>query len=138
MNSELANPLAELSKTSVDPVVAFYEFDEAAWGFSIYAKGRRVGRFWNRPGVVGENPKNRPVKPDTIARFFGVPVDAVAPYVQQLDPEADDIGKAFPDDKCSLEESLGAVRFYETARAAVSDPRRAGNAAHIHRGTSVD
>src|SRR6516225_4555954 len=59
LNSQLGDPLAaEMSKGTIGAVVIFFEFDQCAWGFGIYEKGIRLGRFWNRPDVVEEDPKS--------------------------------------------------------------------------------
>jgi hypothetical protein len=101
--SQLADPLAvELSRSAPGPVVAFYEYDQCAWGFSVYEKGERVARFWNRPEVVEEDPQECLVRPNFVARLFGVPVETVAPYLQHLDEDADDADKAFESDEHAL------------------------------------
>jgi hypothetical protein len=103
LNSQLADPLAAtLSTVTGAPVVAFYEFDQAAWGFAVYEKGQPVARFWNRPEVVEEDPLACTVRPNNVARLFGVGVEAVAPYLKQLDPDAEEPGKMFADDQFSL------------------------------------
>src|SRR5690349_7212435 len=45
LNSQLADPLAAALTTATDmPVVAFYEFEQAAWGFDLYEQGQSVAR----------------------------------------------------------------------------------------------
>jgi hypothetical protein len=103
LNSQLAEPLAAaLSMATGTPVIAFYEFDQSAWGFDVYDKGQSVARFWNRPEVVEEDPRSLAVDPNVIAAKFGVGVEDVAPYLKHLAPDADDPGKAFPADEFSL------------------------------------
>ena len=68
LNSQLADPLAAaLSTATGSPVVAFYEFEQAAWGFNVYEKGLSVARFWNRPDYVEEDPRSCAVDPKVIA-----------------------------------------------------------------------
>jgi hypothetical protein len=103
LNSQLADPVATaLSTATSAPVVAFYEFDQFAWGFGVFEKGHPLARFWNRPEVVEEDPGDCIVDPNFIARKFGVGVEAVAPYLKHLDPDADEPGKAFSGDEFSL------------------------------------
>jgi hypothetical protein len=101
--SQLGDPLAtELSKSTFVPVIIFYEFDQCAWGFSIFEKGIRVGMFWNRPDVVEEDPQSCVVLPENLARSFNVSSDTLAPYLRHLRPDEDDPGPAMEDDKHSL------------------------------------
>ena len=104
LNSQLADPLAAaLSTATGSPVVAFYEFEQAAWGFNVYEKGLSVARFWNRPDYVEEDPRSCAVDPKVIAGRFGVGVEEIAPYLNQFGPDADEPGKAFPDDEFELD-----------------------------------
>jgi hypothetical protein len=103
LNSQLADPLAAALSTATRlPTVAFYEFDQCAWGFTVYDKGQPVAQFWNRPDSVEEDASACTVDPSFIAGKFGVGVEAVAPYLKHLDPDADEPGKALPADEFSL------------------------------------
>lgn len=103
LNSQLADPLAAaLSTATGSPVVAFYEYDQSAWGFGVFQKGEAVARFWNRPEVVEEDPQACTVSPEFIAGLFAVSAQAVAPYLNHLDPDSDEPGKAAPEDEFSL------------------------------------
>lgn len=103
LNSQLADTLAAVLSTATGaPVVAFYEYDQFAWGFAVFENGHTVARFWNRPEVVEEDPLACTVSPNLIAGMFGVGFEGVAPYLKHLDPETDDPGKAFPGDEFSL------------------------------------
>ena len=127
LNSELADPVgAELSSASDNPVIAFNEFDQAAWGFTVYENGRPVTRFWNRPDVVEEDPRECTVRPNFIAGLFGVGVDVVAPYLSHLDPEAAEVGKAFSDDEFPLEDHWVRCDFMRRVGLRYPDPGEAG------------
>jgi hypothetical protein len=103
LNSQLADPLAaSLSTATSSPTVAFYEFDQCAWGFTVYDNGQAVARFWNRPEVVEEDPSACTVDPISIAGKFGVGVEAAAPYLKHLDADAEQPDKALPADEFSL------------------------------------
>jgi hypothetical protein len=108
--SELATPLAAALSTATGvPVIAFYEYDQFAWGFALFDKGHAVDWFCNRPEVVEHDAYSCTVNPSDIAVLFGVDVEAVAPYLKHLDPDADEPGKAFPADEFSLWRSLGTL-----------------------------
>jgi hypothetical protein len=103
LNSRLAHPLAaRMSAELVDPVTVFDEFDQVAWGFSVYEAGNCIARFWNCPAIVEEDPQTCAVNPDLIARLFDVPVERVAPYLTHVNPDVDGHGKVFADDEFSL------------------------------------
>jgi len=103
LNSMLADPLAvALSEATGGAVIAFYEFEQAAWGFDVYEKGEAVARFWNRPDYVEEDPGSCAVDPQILAGRFGVGVDEIAPYLKHLAPDANELGKAFPADEFEL------------------------------------
>jgi hypothetical protein len=102
-NSQLADPLAAaLSATTSTPAIAFYEFDQFAWGFTVFDKGQPVARFWNRPEVVEEDPGACTVDSSFIAGKFGVGVEAVAPYLKHLDSDGEEPDKASPADEFTL------------------------------------
>src|SRR4051794_23519652 len=91
LNSPLADRLAAALSTATDrPVVAFYEFEQATWGFDLYEQGESVARFWNRPDYVEEDPRSCAVDPKVLAARFGVGVGELAPYLNHLDPDAEE------------------------------------------------
>ena len=103
LNSQLAEPLsAALSMATGTPVVGFYELDQSAWGFDVHERGQLVARFWNRPELAEEGPLSSVADPKVIAAKFGVGAEDIAPYLEHLDPDADEPGKAFPADEFSL------------------------------------
>lgn len=103
LNSELHRQLgpALFAETCL-PVIAFYEYDQNAWGFAVFGERQAVDWFCNRPEVVEHDPYSCTVDPKYIADLFGVDAKAVAPYLKHLDPNADDPGKVFPEDEFSL------------------------------------
>jgi hypothetical protein len=127
LNSQLADPIAaELSTESGSPVIVFHEYDQSAWGFNVYENGHPVARFWNRPDVVEEDPREYAVSPTLVARLFGVGVEAVTPYLHHLDPEADDVGMAYPDDEFSLGDHWVRCDFMRRVGLRYPDPGEPG------------
>ena len=118
LNSELADSLAaKLSATSRYPVAAFYEYDQRAWGFTLYREGMRVGRYCNAPTWIGERPETVTISPDLVAEAFGVTVSEIAVYLRHIDATTSD-SRVFPDDqfvltdhwvRCDLMRRLGLV-----------------------------
>jgi hypothetical protein len=127
LNSELGDPLAaELSKSTNDPVVVFYEFDQRAWGFSVYEKGTRAGHFWNRPELVEEDPQSCSLDPEYFANNFGVEASSVAPYLQHIDPDSEEKAKASDDDQFALDEHWVRCDFMRRIGLPYPDPGTAG------------
>ncbi len=103
LNSELHRQLGPALHTDTcSPVIAFYEYDQIAWGFAVFGEGQAVDWFCNRPEVADHDPTYCTVDPYYIADLFGVDAETVAPYLKHLDPNADEPGKAFADDAFSL------------------------------------
>jgi len=101
--SQLGERLSkEMSKSTLTPAIVFHEYDQDAWGFVIFEKGKQVGRFWNRPEVVEEESQNCTIQPELVAKSFGVPVESVSRYLRNLDADADDENRAFDDDEYRL------------------------------------
>jgi hypothetical protein len=102
LNSELAESLAmNLSATSRYPVAAFYEYDQRAWGFTLYREGMRVGRYCNAPTWIGERPETMAISPDLVAEAFSVTVSDVAGYLRHIDETTSD-SRVFPGDEFVL------------------------------------
>jgi hypothetical protein len=127
LNSELGDPLAaELSKSTTDPVLVFYEFDQCAWGLSVYEKGARVGHFWNRPEETGEDPSSCLISPEYFADRFGVEVSSIAPYLQHIDRNSEESAKASDTDRFSLDDHWVRCDFMERLGLPYPDPGTAG------------
>lgn len=107
-------------------MVAFYEFEQAAWGFNVYEKGLSVARFWNRPDYVEEDPRSCAVDPKVIAGRFGVGVEEIAPYLNQFGPDADEPGKAFPDDEFELDDHWVRCDFMRRLGLRYPEPGEPG------------
>lgn len=132
LNSELGDTLAkELSKTASDPVVVFYEFEQSAWGFSVYEKGIRASHFWNRPELVEEAPEPCLADAEDIAARFGIEGARIARYLQPLDPDSEEMGKAWEEDRFSLDEHWVRCDFMGRLGLPYPDPGTAG-ARHVY------
>lgn len=127
LDSELSDPLAaELSKLTDDPVLVFYEFNQCAWGLSVYENGARVCRFWNRPEVVEEDPHSCALDPEYFAKHFGVGISSIAPYLQHIDPDSEEGVKAFGEDRFTLDDHWVRCDFMERLGLPYPDPGTTG------------
>ena len=109
LNSLMAGALAgELSRTIDGPAIAFLEFEQAAWGYFLFDRGRAIDKFWNIPEVV-EVPSNEFAgNVETVSRVFGAEPQSIIPYLQHV---TDSAGKAFDDDEFALGDHWVRVDF---------------------------
>jgi hypothetical protein len=127
LNSQLTDPLAAALSTATDrPVIAFHEFEQATWGFEVYEQGQSVARFWNRPDYLEEDPRSCAVDPKVLAARFGVGVEELAPYLNHLDPGADEAGKAFPGDEFELDDHWVRCDFMRRLGLPYPEPGEPG------------
>jgi len=95
MNSLVAEPVAaELSRFASGPAIAILEYDQAAWGYSLFESGQLLDRFWSLPDAVETPPDECAGSVDAVARAFGVPPDSIAAYIRHV-TESDYDAKAF-------------------------------------------
>lgn len=111
LNSLLGDPLAKyLSTQVIVPVIVFHEYDQAAWGFSVFEQGERIGLFWNAPEIMEKLPESCEISADFLAGKFGVKVSAITPYLQHVHTiEVDK--KAFTEDEFTLYDHWVRVDF---------------------------
>jgi len=139
LDSQLADPLAaSLSRTMGTPSIAFYEFEQVAWGFSVYEQGESIARFWNRPGQVEEEPSKCAVDPNLIAAKFYVRVEDIAPYLNHVDPDDEDLDKAFPTDKLTLGDHWVRCDFMRRLGLRYPSPGDPGTRRILIRGPGVN
>lgn len=127
LNSELGDPLAaELSKLTPNPVLVFYEFDQCAWGLSVYEMGARVRHFWNRPEAVEEDPQSCSLDPEYFANHFGVEASCVARYLQHIEPDSEESAKASDEDQFALDDHWVRCDFMRQIGLPYPDPGTIG------------
>jgi hypothetical protein len=102
LNSLVAETVAaELSRLTVRPAIAIFEYDQAAWGYCLFESGGLLDRFWSLPDVVETPPDECVGRAGTVASLFGIPAQSIAPYITHI-TESDYGTKAFDDDEFTL------------------------------------
>jgi hypothetical protein len=111
LNSLVAEPVAaELSRLISGPAIAVMEYDQAAWGYTLFESGPLRDRFWSLPDAVETPPDECAGSVDVVARAFGVPVESITPYIRHV-TESDYDTKAFDDDEFTLGDHWVRVDF---------------------------
>ncbi len=102
LNSLVAEPLAsELSRITAGPAIVVLEYDQDAWGYSLFGNGKPLDQFWNSPEAVGEPAEDCVGNIAVLTSTFGVASDSIVPYLRHI-TEADQGKKAFADDEFTL------------------------------------
>ena len=94
----------DLSLAAPVPALTFTEWDQIAWGYSLWANGKRVESFWNDPEAVGEDSRARAGEPSLLAFTCGVSEASIRPYLRQRVQGAAIEGRAHPDDEFELDD----------------------------------
>lgn len=111
LNSLVAEPVAaELSRLIGGPAIAVLEYDQAAWGYTLFESGELRDRFWSLPDTVETPPEECAGSVEAVARAFGVPVESITPYIRHV-TEDDYETKAFDDDEFALGDHWVRVDF---------------------------
>lgn len=92
---------AELSRLLSAPSILFSEYDQTAWGYTLFVDGAESDGFWSVPELVEEGPVSVRGNPSLVSRILGVPESSIAPYLQQFSSEPPETPKVFPDDEFS-------------------------------------
>lgn len=128
LNSNLADKLAtKLSLLTQAPTLALYEFHQSAWGFVLFESGEITARFCNDPLVIDEDPPDWTADPDVIARTFAIDSRLISPYLHQIGHGEGAPGKAFPDDRFSLEDHWVRCDFMRRLGMNYPDPEAPGS-----------
>ena len=112
----------ELSRLTSAPSIAFSEYDQTTWGYTLFADGLAVDRFWSVPEIVEEDAAAVRGAPATLSRVFGVPESDIAPYLQHLSPDLPETSKVFPDDEFELSDHWVRVDFMRRLGLLYPDP----------------
>lgn len=102
----------ELSKHSNSPVITFLEFDQSAWGYCLFEKGKLLDTFWNNHWAIDKDSSECIADIDLVASKFNVPKESIAPYLQSVFDKYD-LGKAFDDDEFELTNHWVRTDFME-------------------------
>jgi hypothetical protein len=113
---------AELSRLTSAPAISFAEYDQTAWGYTLFLGGVASDRFWSVPEVVDEEPAAVRGMPSVLSAAFSVLESDVAPYLQHLSPAPSEASKAFPDDEFELGDHWVRVDFMRRLGLRYPDP----------------
>jgi hypothetical protein len=131
LNSLLAEPVAaELSRLTSAPAIAILEYDQAAWGYSLYDRGELLDRFWNLPDVVETPPEECAGNASTVAGVFGVSAESISAYIHHV-TEADYETKAFDDDEYALGDHWVRVDFMRRLGIPYPSPGQAAGGRYV-------
>jgi len=129
LNTLLAEPLAnELSRLSTGPAIAFFEYDQAAWGYCLFEKGNILDRFWNIPDVVEIPPEECAGSVAVVSRVFGVAANSISPYIRHA---KDFDAKAFDDDEFMLSDHWVRVDFMRRLGLTYPSPGQIAGGRHV-------
>jgi hypothetical protein len=102
---------AELSRLSSAPSIVFSEYDQTAWGYTLFVDGVESDSFWSVPELVELDPDTVRGNPSLVSRILSVPESSIAPYLQPFSVELPGNAKVFPDDQFSLDDHWVRVDF---------------------------
>ena len=102
---------AELSRLLSAPSIVFSEYDQTAWGYTLFVDGAESDSFWSIPELVEVDPVTARGNPALLSRILSVPESSITPYLQQFSSEPPEIPKVFPDDEFSLGDHWVRVDF---------------------------
>ena len=129
LNSLMAEALAgELSRTIDGPAIAFLEFEQAAWGYRLFDRGREIDKFWNIPDVVEVPSYEFAGNVETVSRVFGAEPQSIAAYLQHV---TDSAGKAFGDDEYALGDHWVRVDFMRRLGLQYPSPGQATGGKYV-------
>lgn len=121
---------ASISNAMGGTSIALFEYDQAAWAYSIYSKGAFVDRFSNYPDISGDDSAMSTGHPEKVASIFNVPVSQVAPYLQRTGPALVGV-RAFPNDQATLDNHWVRVDFLRNLGIEYPIPGSQGNGRHL-------
>lgn len=131
LNSLVAEPVAaELSRLTSGPAIAVLEYDQAAWGYSLFESGELLDRFWSLPDAVETPPEECVGSAPTVARVFGVSPESISPYIRHVE-EADFDTKAFADDEFTLDDHWVRVDFMRRLGIPYPSPGQVGGGRYV-------
>lgn len=110
-NSTLTEAICQkLSRKTQSPVIAILEYDESAWGYCLFDKGKIVDAFWNDHEIVEQSISDCTADLDLLAKVFNVTKNDFAPYLKDLST-TETSGKINPDDEFEIDDPWVRVDF---------------------------
>ena len=129
LNSLLGEQLAsELSRLIAGPAIVFLEYDQAAWGYSLFDRGSLLDRFWSIPDVVETPPQECAGSVPVVSHVFCVAAESVAPYICHV---TDFDAKAFDEDQFKLGDHWVRVDFMRRLGLAYPSPGQVAGGRHV-------
>lgn len=111
LNAPIGEDLAaELSRLTGGPSIVLMEYDQDAWGYSLFDGGTVLDRFWSVPEAVDLSPEECTGSFETVSSVFGVPSESLAPYICHVTEIAREL-KAFEDDEYTLGDHWVRIDF---------------------------
>ena len=106
------------------------EYDQAAWGYTLFEGGEMRDQFWNFPDAV-EMPAEECVgSVHAVAPAFGVPAESITPYIRHV-TESDYNTKAFADDEFTLGDHWVRVDFMQRLGVPYPEPGEVAGGRYI-------
>jgi hypothetical protein len=93
----------QLAAITPHPVLAFFEQDQLAWGYSLFAEGALLDRFCNRPDIAELEPHECAGDADLLASRFGADPRVIGRYLASMVDDAAP-GKVAADDEFELDD----------------------------------
>lgn len=130
-NSLVGERLAsELSRLTHGPAIVVLEYDQDAWGYSLFDDGKPLDRFWNSPEAVDEPAEDCAGNIAILTSTFGVASDSIAPYIRHI-TEADRRRKAFAHDEFPLGNHWVRVDFMRRLGLKYLNPGEAASGRYV-------
>jgi hypothetical protein len=127
----IGEPLTgELSKLTARPALVLLEYDQDAWGYSLFDGGALVDRFWSNPEAVDTPPEECAGNFEIVSSVLGVAPESVAPYIGHV-ADGERRLKAFEDDEYVLGDHWVRVDFLRRLNLAYPSPGRTAGGRHI-------
>lgn len=109
LSSQLGEKISlELSKESI--VITFLEFDQVAWGYSLFQNGKLIDQFCNNPEEIEKDPSTLNGNTDVICQLFNADKSKIEPYLKHADNNINP-NKAFSEDEFTLDDHWVRVDF---------------------------
>jgi hypothetical protein len=122
---------AELSTLTSAPCIVFSEYEQTAWGYTLFLNGAESDHFCNVPEIVEVDPASVCGIPSLVSRIFSVPESSVTPYLHHLSTELPESRKAFPDDEFDLSNHWVRVDFMRRLGLQYPNPGQTAGGRHI-------
>ena len=131
LNALCKEPLATALSETAGCAMAFFEYDQAAWGYSIFENGSLRDRFWSLPELVGTDAAECKGDVEAVCIVFDAPPESVAPYIRHLGSDMDPEKKAFEDDEFALSDPWVRCDFMRRLGLSYPEPGKTEGGRHV-------